>query len=112
MDAAFLVVIAIALLFLSAMIVARMAASGAPARRIAVPVLELWLALVIWILVFKSVSGAIGTPISGGEAGELRDLASRLSALHSAARLWALLGIVASVALVAHLTRSFRRTIG
>ena len=109
MDAAFLIVIGISLCFLSAMIAARMAAAGAPARRIAVPVAELWLVFVLWIAVLKSLSSSIGMPVGGGQADELRDLASRLSGLPGPARLWVLAGGSASVALLAHLMWSLRR---
>lgn len=110
MDTGFLIVVAISLCFLSAMIVARMAAGGAPARRIALPVVELWLAFILWIAVFRSLSAAIGAPIGGGESGEASGLFSRFAALEWSTRIWAAAGVVASVAIAAHLLWSLRRT--
>ena len=109
MDAAFLIVIGVSLCFLSAMIAARMAATGARVRQIAFPIVELWLVLLVWILVFRALSNAVGTPAGASAGAELSDLASRLSHLPSAERLWVVAGLAASVGLVAHLAWFLRR---
>jgi len=108
-DAAFLVVIAVSLCFLSGMIAARMAASGVRPRQIALPIIELWLTLLVWFLVFKAVSTSVGAPAGGSAGGEVADLVSRLSDLSSPDRLWVMAGLAASVGLVAHLIWSLRR---
>ena len=110
LDASFLIAVAVALCLVSGMIAARMAAAGAPARRIAVPIAEIWLVFVLWIVIFGSVSRAIGTPAGTSEATELRDLLGRFSALEGASRLWALAGAAVSVAIVTHLMWSLQRT--
>ncbi len=109
MEPSFLVVVGIALLFLSAMIGVRMAAGGAPRRRIALAIGELWLTLVIWMMVFREVGAAIGAPVGEGEVGELRNLGSRLASVSGAARVWLALGVLVSVALAAHLMWCLRR---
>ena len=110
MDVSFLAVVAVALCFMSAMIVLRMAAGGVPASRIALSIAELWLTFVIWVAVFQTIGRAAGAPAGSGEVAELRTLASRLAGVSGAARLWLLLGDGASVALAAHLMWSLSRT--
>ncbi len=110
LDASFLIVVAVALCLLSGMIVARMAAGGAPPRRIAVPIAEIWLVFILWIAIFGSLSRAIGTPVGAGEAAELYDLLGRFAALHGSARLWAIAGAAVTVAIVTHLMWSLQRT--
>jgi len=95
---------------MSAMIVLRMAAGGVTSARIAVSVAELWLAVIIWIAVFRAIGGATGAPAGSGEAAELRGLGARIAGVSGAARLWLLLGVAASVALAAHLMLSLSRT--
>ena len=91
------------------MIIARMVASGAPARRVVLTIVELWLALTLWMLAFRSISAAIGTPVAGSEAGEVRDLASRFASLRDPSRLWVVAGLIVSVGIVVHLMWCLRR---
>jgi hypothetical protein len=108
-DVSFLVVVGIALLFLSVMIAVRMAAGGVPRPRIALFIGELWLALTIWIVVFRWIGTTIGAPVGEGEVGELRNLGSRLASVSGAARVWIAVAVVVSVAIVAHLMWCLRR---
>lgn len=108
MDAAFLVVVGIVLCLLSGMVIFRMAASGASARRVLPPVAELWVAVAVWVAIFRWLSGTIGTPVGAGGGAELRNLASRLWALHGLACLWAIAGLAFSLLLVAHLMWTLR----
>jgi len=109
-DVSFLAVVAVALCFMSAMIVLRLAASGAPASRIAVSIAELWLSLAIWVAVFRALGRTIGPPAGSGEAAELRTLTSRLAEVSGATRVWLFLGLAASVALAGHLMWSLGRS--
>jgi len=108
LDAAFLIAVLAALGLLSAMIVARLGAAGLPARRIALTIIELWAVFAVWAAVFQSVSRTIGLPVGRGQGEELRDLVSRLAALPARARLWPMLGLAASLALLGHLVWSLR----
>jgi hypothetical protein len=108
-EPSFLVVVGIALLLLSAMIGVRMAAGGAPRRRIAVVIGELWLVLIIWTAVFRVIGVTIGAPVGEGGLGELRNLGSRLASLTGAARMGIAAGVLVSVALVAHFMWCLRR---
>lgn len=110
MDAPFLIAVAVSLCFLSGLIVLRMAASGASPRRMIAPVVELWLALALWIATFHFLAAAAGPPADGGFAG-LGDLAARLGALAGPARWLGLAGIIASAGLCAHLIWSLRRAL-
>ena len=65
MDAAFLAVVAVSFLFISAMIVMRMSAAGMTARRIAWPLAELWLTLGLWIAVLWAGARLRGGPKIG-----------------------------------------------
>ena len=109
MDTGFLIVVAISLCFVSAMIAARVVARGAPARRVALLVAELWLAFILWIAVLGSVGRAVGAPIGGAARAEVSGLTIRLGALDGSVRVWAIAGAVASVAVVGHLIWSLRR---
>jgi len=108
-DTAFLIVVAVSLCFVSAMIAARVVARGAPARRAALPVAELWLAFFLWIAVLGSVGRAVGAPIGGDARTNASDFVARLGALDGSARIWAIAGVVASVAVLGHLVWSLRR---
>lgn len=109
MEPSFLAVVGIALIFLSAMIGMRMAGGGAPRRRIALAIGELWLTLIIWMAVFREVGVAIGAPVGEGGVGELRNLGSRLAWVTGPARAWIAVGVLVSVVLVAHLMWCLRR---
>ena len=109
MDTAFLIVVAVGLCFVSAMIAARVVARGAPVRRVALLVAELWVAFILWIAVLGLVCRAVGEPSGDGAQAEVSDLAARLGALEGPARLWAVAGAAASVALLGHLVWSLRR---
>jgi hypothetical protein len=108
-DAAFLVVVGMALCLLSGMIVFRMGAAGVPTGRIVLPIIELWIVFALAIVLFSRLSGGIGTPVGVGGAGEARDLGSRLAALEGMGRMWALAGVTVSVVLLAHLMWMLRR---
>jgi hypothetical protein len=108
-DVSFLVVVGIALVFLSAMIALRMAAGGARPRRIAIVIGELWLVLIIWTAVFRAIGVTIGAPVGEGEVGELRNLGGRLASASGPARIWIGAGAIVSVALAAHLMWCLRR---
>jgi hypothetical protein len=103
MDAAFLVVVGMALCLLTGMVVFRMGAAGVPTGRIVLPIIELWVVFALAIALFSRLSGGIGTPVGVGGAGEARNLASRLAALDGMGRMWAAAGLTVSVALLAHL---------
>jgi hypothetical protein len=107
-DTAFLIVVAVSLCLVSAMIAARVVTRGAPARRVALLVAELWLAFILWIAVLRSVGGSAGAPIVGDARSGASGLATRLGALDGSARVWAIAGAVASVAVLGHLIWSLR----
>jgi hypothetical protein len=108
-DTGFLAAVAIALCFLTGMVVVRLGAAGESSRRIAVLVAELWLAVVLWIVIFWSLAAATGIPEGTGGVEHVRELGARLAALPSTTRLLTIAGVVASIALVAHLMWSVRR---
>jgi hypothetical protein len=111
-DTSFLVVVGIALLLLSAMIAVQLTAAGAGRTRTVVALLELWVLMGIWIIIFSSVGAAVGAPAGSGGIGELRDLASRLAELPRAARVRLAVGLIVSVGLAAHLIWSLGRAGG
>ncbi len=107
-DSGFLVVVAISVCLLTGMVVIRLAAGGETTRRIVIAVVELWLAVALWIGVFWSVRATPGAPGAGSGLGELGDLPARLEAMPVWARAAAAVGSIASVALAAHLMRRLR----
>ncbi len=106
MDISFLVVVAIALAFLSAMVVMRLGASGAAHRRTALLIGELWVAVALWIGLFSWLGAAMGRPAGAGGVGDLRELPARFAGLPPAARLLAGVGTATCIALVVHLLRT------
>jgi hypothetical protein len=102
-DISFLIVVAVTLLFVTAMVIFRMLASGATARQIAFPVIELWVTLILWVAIFRAVSAAIGTPEGGGAGWELGDLGTRIARLPASTRIWLFSGVGVAVALLVHL---------
>lgn len=109
MDTGFLVVVAVGLCLVSAMIVVRMLAQGVAPRRIVVPIGELWLAFVLWMVVLRSVAGAVGAPQGAGPVSEISDLPSRLAAVEGPARAWMVAGLAVSLAAMGHLFWSLQR---
>lgn len=103
MDVPFLIVVAVTLLFMTAMVIFRMLTSGATARQIAFPVIELWVTLILWVAIFRALSGAVGTPAGGGAGGELSDLGTRIARLPAGTRTWLFSGAGIAVALLVHL---------
>lgn len=110
MDAAFLAVVAVSLLLISAMIVMRMSAAGMPGRKIALPVAELWLALAVWVAVLRAIAGATGSAVGADATAEIGDLAARAASIQGAGRLWAVAGLTLAVGLAAHLIWFLRRS--
>ncbi len=110
METSFLVVVGIALCFLSAMIAFRMAAGGVAALRIALSVAELWLTLALWVAVFHTLARATGPPAGSGAAAQARALVSGLAGAPGEKRLLLVLGLALSVALAGHLMWSLSRT--
>lgn len=109
MDTALLVVVALNLCLLSGLVAYRMRTSGASAGRIALPLAELWVAVGLWIAIFRALAGIIASPASGGPLGELAELGGRLGGLPSATRVWVLGGLMLSLAMVGHLLWSLNR---
>lgn len=103
MDIPFLIVVAVMLLFMTAMVIFRMLANGATARQIAFPVIELWVTLILWVAIFRAQSAAIGTPEGGGAGGEMSDLGTRIAKLPAGTRTWLLVGAGTAAALLVHL---------
>lgn len=91
------------------MIVARMLSQGVTPRRMLVPVAELWLVFVFWMVVLRSVAGAAGAPQGGGPVSEISDLPSRLAAVEGPAQAWIVAGLALSLAAVCHLFWSLQR---
>lgn len=109
MDAGLIIAVAAGLCLISGLIIVRLGVAGQPARRIAVPVVELWVTVAIWIMMLDRISAALGEPTGGSQAAELQDLASRAAALEGVTRLWVAGAALISVVLVAHLMVSLRR---
>ncbi len=109
MDALFLAVAAIGLGLVSAMIAFRLGASGAGRRRVVFALGELWVVAALWVAFFRWLSAAVGTPAPAGGFGEMRELPARFAHLSSGAKVAAAIGLVACLALVAHLMRSLGR---
>ncbi|MGD0111307.1 MAG: hypothetical protein ABSD48_05535 [Armatimonadota bacterium] len=103
MDIPFLIVVAVTLLFVTAMVIFRMLASGATARQIAFPVVEVWVTLILWVAIFRALSAAIGTPEGVSAGGELGDLGARVARLPAGTRTWLLSGAGIAAALLVHL---------
>lgn len=102
-------VVAVNAVLLSVLVAFRMQAGGAPARRIAPVVGELWVALALWVLIFRALGAELGVSEAGGAVGELRAVGARLAALPAGRRAWfAATGAVA-LAILAHLLWSLRR---
>jgi hypothetical protein len=102
-DTGFLVVVAFNLCFLSGLIAYRMRASGAATGQIALPVIELWVACILWIAIFASISETLGRPESGSAAGEARQFGTRLAELSAPAKGWLAVGAGSAVAILLHL---------
>ena len=83
MDTSFLAAIAATLGFTSLLVAYRMRASGAPGRRIALLIAELWAAFALWIAAFASRPGL--------------------------GRAWVVCMLAVSIVAVAHLLCSLRR---
>ena len=108
LDAAFLAVVAVGLGLLTVMVVVRLVAGGVSSMRVAFSVVELWAAVAIWITVFHTVGSEV--VLSEGAGGtELRSLVSRIAELPRHARSWTIVGLIASIAIAAHLMLSLRR---
>lgn len=112
MDVAFLIVVAINLCFLSGLIIYRLRAGGATAWQIALPVIELWVAFILWIAIFRSLSAAIGTPEAASAGGELQRLGERITKLPAATKTWLVAGVGISLAILIHLLWSMGRVMG
>lgn len=70
MDAAFLTLVAFSLAFVSLLIIARMRSLGAPSRRVAQLVAELWIVFALWVGVLWAVAMRIGSQSElGGTIG-------------------------------------------
>lgn len=111
-DTSFLIVVVIALLFLSAMIVLQLTAAGVGKPRIVTALVELWVLMALWIAIFSSLGAAVGTPEGPSGPAELRGLASRLAELPPPVRIRLAVGLAASVGLAAHLIWSLGRAGG
>lgn len=109
MDIGFVIAVVAGLCLITGLVFVRLGAAGLPTRRIAVPIIELWLTVAIWIAVLQQVSATLGQPTGGSGLAELQDLGARFAALDGATRLWIGVGLAASVALVAHLLVTLRR---
>ena len=93
------------------MVIIRTSAGNASARRVLLLVAELWVVFTLWIVIFRAIAGAVGTPAGGG-VGEVRELGSRLWSLHGQARMWAIAGLAFSVLLAAHFMWALRKMMG
>ena len=112
MDAAFVIVLAVALGLLSVLIGVRLAAGGASRRQVAGPVIELWVVFALWVSIFALVRSVVGEPTGASWRGELADLVSRLSALEAGAKCWLGLAIAVGVAGCLHLLVRLRQAMG
>ncbi len=116
MDTGFLVVVAINLCFLSGLIAFRMRASGATVGQIVLPVIELWVACVLWIAIFASLSATVGRPEGSSAVGEAQQLEARLAGLPAAAKVRLAVGAGISLAILFHLlwtmSRAMRGAVG
>jgi hypothetical protein len=73
MDTEFLVVVAISLCLLTGMIVVRLGTGGETTRRIVIAVVELWLAVALWIGAFWFLDAAGEGPGETSGAGDMGD---------------------------------------
>lgn len=112
MEAPFLLAIGVGLCVLSGMIVVRLAAAGASGPRVAIGVVEVWLALGLWVAVLSSLLSPAGPAaaaaperLGGGVRAFLADTVSLLAA----ARPWQKAAIVMSLVLAGHLMWSLGR---
>lgn len=109
MDFSFLIAVGAVLCLVSGLMVVRMGSAGAAPRRIAPPVIELWLVLALWVAVFYGLGAAVGTPAGESPWEELRDFGARLGALSGPAKWWGAAGVVLGLVACWHLFRSLRR---
>lgn len=111
MDASFLIAVAIALGLVSLMMVLRLGAGGAGARRLFQAVAELWAVVSLWIALFWWLSSATGPPAGADGVAEVRELPARLARLPAAARMGAVAWLAVCVAGIVHLMWWLRRMI-
>jgi len=110
-DASFLIAVAIALGLVSLMMVLRLGAGGAGARRLFQAVAELWAVVALWIALFWWLSSATGPPAGAGSMADLRELPERLARLPAVTRVGAVAWLAVCVVGVIHLMWWLRRMV-
>lgn len=109
MDLSFLAVVAISLCLISAMISVRMWSSGASVRKIAASIIHVWLAITAWIVLFRWLASMIDARTEAGVRSDPAGMILRLAHLEGGTRVWAVVVVGLSVAILAHLLWSMQR---
>jgi len=102
-DAGFLVLVAITLAFVSLLVVARMKSAGAPNRRAALLLAELWVVFAIWLGVLWAAATKLGVEPGAGGPPEAKTLLRHVAALGGAERALLVLGLLLGIAVFIHL---------
>ncbi len=109
MDKSFVLALTAILGLLSLLVGVRLAAGGAPRRRIGGVLLELWLVFGLWVGVLAWVTGSLGEPQGVDFRGELADLRERLAMLGRAEKWWMSAALGVTAAACVHLIFGLRR---
>lgn len=109
MDLSFLAVVTISLCLISAMVSVRMWGSGASVGRIAASIIHVWLAITAWIVLFRWLASMIAARTEAGVRSDPAGMIVRLAHLEGGTRVWAVVVVGLSVAILAHLLWSMQR---
>lgn len=103
MDAAFLVLVAFTLAFVSLLVVARLKSEGATNRRVALLVLELWAVFALWIGVLWAAARKLGVEPRAGGSPRLETVWRKVAELGGTERILLVLSLLLGIAVFIHL---------
>lgn len=97
-----LVALAVNLVLVSYMLVARLSAGGAPRAVINGLIAELWAGFGIAVAMLLAIARLIGPSGGAGAGGELADIPRRFALLPPGQQVLALVGLIVAIGLVGH----------
>jgi amino acid transporter len=102
-DAAFFLLVAFCLAFVSLLVVVRMKSAGAPNRRVVLLIAELWAVFALWTGILWAAATKLGIEPEGGGTPRLETLWSRLAALGLGERMLLVVSLFLGIAVFVHL---------